>query len=171
VQEVATPPEFVEAAARLVCGTVAWDLAANASNAKAPRWLGPGGEHPDALAVRWHRLARAHDEWLWLNPPYGEISAWAAKCAAESWLGAPILLLVPAAVSTEWFNDYVFGKAEVYALRPRVTFVGHRHGYPKDLMLCVYRPGAIPRKSFDTWNWKYKAPEGLAGWLPKEGAA
>lgn len=168
VQDVATPPEFVMAAELLVGGRVTWDLAATERNTKAPRWLGPGSDQPDSLLVRWHRLARESGDWLWLNPPFGDAGRWAAKCAAESWLGAQILMLAPASVSTDWFNDYVFGKAEVYALRPRLQFVGHRQGYPKDLMLCCYRPGAIPRKSFDTWKWKAdpEPPRGLDAWLP-----
>jgi DNA (cytosine-5)-methyltransferase 1 len=153
-QDVGTPPAFVTAASAYVGGAIAWDLAATQHNRVTYRYLGPSstaGE--DALAVSWHRLPRKPGEWLWLNPPFGNIAPWAAKCAAEAWLGAPILLLVPAAVGSNWFNDYVFGKADVMAFRPRLTFVGQEDPYPKDCVLCVFRPGAVPLQPFMTWKW------------------
>lgn len=157
-QDVGTPPDFVAAAAALVGGTVAWDLAATRANRVAPRHLGPGSDVPDALAVTWHRLARKPGDWLWLNPPFASIGPWVAKCAAESWLGAPILLLAPAAVGSVWFDRYVHNKAEVYAFRPRLTFVGQEDPYPKDCILCVFRPGAIPTAApFQTWKWDAEA--------------
>lgn len=155
-QDVGTPRDFLAAAAALAGGPIAWDLAATAANRVVPRHLGPGSATaPDALAASWHRLSRKPGEWLWLNPPFGNIAPWAAKCAAEAWLGAPILLLAPAAIGSVWFDRYVYNKAEVYAFRPRLTFVGQADPYPKDCILCVYRPGAIPAGApFQTWNWK-----------------
>lgn len=46
------------------------DLAADASNAKVPTWLGPGGLHEDALAVDWQALIAPQRGPAWINPPY-----------------------------------------------------------------------------------------------------
>jgi hypothetical protein len=159
VQEVATPPELLASVVDLVGAPIAWDLAANADNyvTADARYLGPGSKRgADALAVQWHRLPGASGQLLWLNPPFGDIAPWAAKCAAEAWLGASIAMLAPASVGADWFEAYVLGKAEVLALRPRITFVGHRDPYPKDCMIALYRPGAIvaPKRKFLTWRWK-----------------
>lgn len=160
-QNVGTPPPLLLAVRELLGGDFAWDLAATADNTVADRWLGPGSSTAeDALLVQWHRLARKPGDWLWLNPPFGTLGPWVAKCAAEAWLGAPIVLLVPAAVGADWFAAYVHGKAEVLALRPRLTFVGHSQPYPKDCMLCVYRPGAVVTASepFRPWRWRAQTP-------------
>lgn len=82
----------------------------------------------------------------WLNPPYGNIAPWARKCAES---GVRVLLLVPASVGSNWFRDWVFGRARVYFLNGRLSFDG-KHPYPKDLILCDYgdEPG------FEIWNWR-----------------
>lgn len=109
-----------------------------------------GIRHPtDSLAECWQdwvpEPARAYG---WLNPPYGDIATWARK-AAES--GARVLMLVPAAVGSNWFRDYVHGHARVYALNGRLSFDG-KNPYPKDCMLCDYgdEPG------LEIWSWRTK---------------
>jgi len=148
VQEVGTPPEFLDAVERRF-GEIAWDLAANGENHVVPGWCGPGSEYqPDSLLCDWagHRPGL-----LWLNPPYGEIGKWAAKCAEQSAAGAcRIAFLVPASVGTNWFAAHVDRKALVLFLSPRLTFVGHTQSYPKDLMLAVY--GEPP--GYECWRWK-----------------
>ncbi len=109
--------------------------------------------------------------WLWLNPPYNNIGAWAKKCAEECQKGAKILLLVPASVGSNWYYKYVEGIAEVRFLRPRLVFdfiypddykdpnkagKPNKDPYPKDMMLCIYDKerfldGAADCKS---WNWQ-----------------
>jgi hypothetical protein len=95
------------------------------------------------------------------NCEFGDITPWARKASEElarahadharrnphHWR---VLLLTPAAVSTEWFSDYVHGHALVMPLSPRVTFVGHEHAFPKDLSLSIY--GEAP--GFAPWRWK-----------------
>ncbi len=61
------------------------------------------------------------------------------------------MMLIPASVATNWFADEIHGCALVLPIRPRLTFVGHQHPYPKDLMLCVYNLGA---PGFEPWRWK-----------------
>lgn len=159
-QAVGTPPALLQATRELLGGDFAWDLAATAANTVAARWLGPGSTTAvDSLAVPWHRLARKPGDWLWLNPEFGSMMPWAAKCAAEAYLGAPIALLAPASVGADWFSAYVHGRAEVLALSPRLTFVGHGSPYPKDCLLCIYRPGAdADRPIFRPWRWRAVTP-------------
>lgn len=101
----------------------------------------------DSLAVNWNILAGYKN--LWLNPPYKRIAHWVKKCATERPAGASIYLLVPASVGTVWFRNFVYNKADVRFLSPRLSFDG-KHPYPKDLMLCIYN-GTF---GIQPWNWK-----------------
>jgi hypothetical protein len=60
------------------------------------------------------------------------------------------LLLAPASVSTDYFAEHIFPHALVFAIRPRIVFVGESSGYPKDLMLACYGFGV---HGFDLWKW------------------
>lgn len=146
-QIVGTPPEFLAAVARRF-GPIRFDLAANAANAVAPAYFGPGsplGE--DALEQSWQRPGV-----LFCNPEFGDCKRFVKKAAEEGAKGARIHLLAPASVSSKWFADYVHHKALVLALRPKLTFVGHDHQFPKDLALFVFGPWIAP--GFDVWRWK-----------------
>lgn len=91
-------------------------------------------------------------EILWLNPPFGNIEAWAMRPAEYAPLlrqeGGWLLMLTPASIGTAWFANYVHRKALVIGIRPRLTFEGTTDPYPKDLMLSVF--GAEP--DFDVWR-------------------
>lgn len=147
-QDYGTSREFIDAVeARF--GPLVCDLAASSANAKAPAFY---DVDRDGLSVSW---AHEHPSGnLWLNPPFGTIAPWAAKCAAEaSNRGGLILMLTPASVSTDWFAASVFQRAMVLAIRPRITFEGGTSGstYTKDLMLSVY---GHELHGFGIWRWK-----------------
>jgi DNA N-6-adenine-methyltransferase (Dam) len=170
-QDVRTPPEFLAAVVKRL-GPIAWDVAATKENAVAARFLGPGSPHAEnALAASWTSLGRAlvpkveaaHAprglaDWLpiepapilWLNPPYGDIRPWAERASLSRDRGLRLAMLVPASVGANWFSDFVHERARVLALHPKLTFVGHKAAYPKDLILCVY--GETP--GFECWRWK-----------------
>lgn len=150
-QEVGTPRPFLDAVERRF-GPIRWDLAANASNTVVPdAYYGPGSRHgEDSLVMPW---ALNHAGVLWLNPPFGNIKPFAAQCATEGPRGARVKMLVPAAVSTEWWKTYVHQQALVLFLRPRLEFVGHDHGFPKDLALVCYGPWVAP--GYHTWRWDH----------------
>ena len=116
-QSVGTPPEFI-AAVRRRFGPISADLAADHNNAVHARYY---TATDDALSEPWHDMGGL----LWLNPPYANIAPWAKRCAEERKQGARIALLVPASVGSEWFAEHVEGHAYVFALRTRLTFVGH----------------------------------------------
>lgn len=146
-QAVETPPDFL-AAVRARFGAPSFDLACTWENAKAPSHLSG-----DSLREDWSEICGP----AWLNPPYGDIAPWVRKAAETTQYPMrphgsrpKILVLVPASIGSEWFAAHVHDRALVLALRPRITFVGHAHPYPKDLMLLVYgeRPG------FELWKWK-----------------
>jgi phage N-6-adenine-methyltransferase len=131
-------------------GKLNFDLAATAKNAKSKRFY---TRKENSLKRSWSPL---HFR-FWLNPPYRDIDPWVEKCETVGPTlksNGVILLLVPAAVGSNWFIDHVWGKATVNILSPRLCFVG-KNSYPKDLMLCVYqkhRP--LPRNMFLFWKWK-----------------
>lgn len=61
----------------------------------------------------------------WVNPPYsrGNIAAWANKCVSEARLGATIIALVTADLSTQW-GTVLFRQANALAFwRGRIAFV------------------------------------------------
>jgi hypothetical protein len=168
-QDYGTPWEFINAV-RTAFGPLTFDLAATADNRKTPAYLGPGSEYgEDALNFNWNELPLGR--W-WLNPPFADIKPWVAACAKLElgWRtasieqpmilprGTGIYLLVPAAVGTNYWAEYVHNRAHVYFLLPRLTFVGHTEAYPKDCALCVYRyPWVIDKPDshyYHCWRWK-----------------
>ncbi|HVJ20148.1 MAG TPA: DNA N-6-adenine-methyltransferase [Polyangiaceae bacterium] len=143
-QAYETPRDFLDAVERRF-GSLAWDLACTAENAKAPSRI---TSEQDALAVDWSvHCAR----WLcWLNPEFGNIAPWAEKCAVESQRGCRILMLTPASVGSNWFQQWVVPYAHVLELSPRLSFDG-KNPFPKDLILSVYMHGLTGRSH---WRWK-----------------
>jgi hypothetical protein len=148
-QAIQTPAVFLDAVQERF-GRITWDIAAHSGNAVTLDWYGPNHPKPS------HRNALSPDcDWPtegvnWLNPEFGNIDPWVEKCAKwKPHAGGLLLVLTPASVSTNWFADHVFGKAMVLAIRPRLTFVGHTHSYPKDLILSVWGTG----HGFNTWRW------------------
>lgn len=159
IQEVGTPPAFLRAVEAKLGAPVAWDLAADESNHVAPGWFGPGSAEPDAFKAIWH----AKKGLLWLNPPFQNLADWTARAAAEAGHGANVALLMPAAIGTNYFREWVWPFARIYALSPRLKFVGHSESYPKDLVLAHFdgrgNYGVPP--GFECWRWD-RAPAAQA---------
>lgn len=61
---------------------------------------------------------------VFCNPPYGrEIGKWVQKAYKETAQGKyPIVLLIPARTDTNYFHDYIYGKAEIRFIRGRLRF-------------------------------------------------
>lgn len=146
-QSYETPTDFILAVEKRF-GKLTFDLAAAADNTKCVDYF---TKEQDSLAQQWFKLPGL----LWLNPEFADITPWAAKCAAESELGAPpILLLTPASVGANWFKNFVLPSAAVIPLNGRIKFVGEKDYYPKDLMLSVYWRGIAGFQTPWTWNKK-----------------
>lgn len=155
-QRVMTPPDFLEAVTRRF-GPIAFDLAADTQTSITPCWFGPGSPYgEDALTENWGIVDQLPAPprtlpWRWLNPEYARLGPWVEKCALEAANGVPILLLTPASVGATWYRQWVRPFAYSLFVSPRLQFVGHHQGYPKDLMLSVYAHGLV---GTDTWVWK-----------------
>jgi hypothetical protein len=155
-QDYRTPIDFLEAV-QLRFGPISFDLAAT-RDACVAGVVEPGVREPyfgpdhslvecrDALAVDWDELCGL----LWLNPPFDNIRPWVQKCALVRDRPGFTLLLAPASVGTEWFAEFVHGKAFVMPLRPRLKFCGQTDPYPRDLMLAAYGYGVT---GFAPWRW------------------
>jgi len=156
VQDYGTPPRFLAAVARRF-GPIVWDLAAHARNTVCGgNYFGPGSRWGEnSLERAWDYLPGGL---LWLNPPFENIPRWVEKCAADSKRGARIAILLPAAVSTNWYADWIDGRALTLAIRPRLVFVGQTAPYPKDLLLAVYGEPA----GFECWRWDAPASAEVA---------
>ena len=152
-QTVSTPPEFL-AAVSAQLGPIAVDLAATRENAVAPIWIGP---ELDSLMAPWV-FDVPRGSVLWLNPPFGRIGPWVEKCRAVSdalaLRGHVLAALLPASIGAAWYWEHVHPCAAVWALAPRLTFVGHQSPYPKDLVLALYGFGCS--SSLHLWRWDRK---------------
>lgn len=143
-QSVRTPKVFLDAVKlRLGIDAFAVDLAASRANTVATKFY---SKRTNALVHPW-----VFDGWNWLNPPYADIKPWVKKAYEESLLGARTAMLLPAGVGSNWWRDWVHGKARILLLNGRITFVGHATGYPKDLVLLMYEPGVVP--AYEIWTW------------------
>lgn len=152
-QVVATPRVFAEAVEGRF-GPIFLDAAATEDNSLGFLHFGPDSHWPDALAVkRWADGLVMANDLIWVNPPYAKIEPWAMKCVEQQALGCRIAMLVPAAVGSRWFNRYVRPFAYVLELTPRLTFVGHKSSYPKDLILAYYCPERLTGR--DAWAWAW----------------
>jgi phage N-6-adenine-methyltransferase len=149
-QTYRTPPDLLRAVERDF-GVREWaaDLAATRRNSVSPHsYFGPGSPWGrDSLEQDWTSVEGD----CWCNPPFKNISPWSSKCRSSLERRGRIFLLVPASVGSNWYAEDVHGIAHVVCLRPRVTFVGCKDPYPKDLLLAVF--SAI-RGGSSTWKWK-----------------
>lgn len=169
---VITPFEFMDAVKRyLKIGWFVYDLAASDDNAQAASWF---TKEQNALKQSWSKpyvnVARnGSSPWFWLNPPYDDIRPWVEKCWNESRKGVQIAVLVPAAVGSGWWEDWVHEKARVRFLRSRIYFLNKDHKpivskktgkptpYPKDLALLIYggtKSDSVGPKWYEPWAWK-----------------
>jgi phage N-6-adenine-methyltransferase len=127
----ATPDEF-HSAIEGRFGAIAIDLAASKSNAIVPRFF---SREQNSLKKNWATLLSGGIGYL--NPPFDPMAPWVDKSEMESQQGARLLVLCQASVGADWFWQ-MFPFCAVYALTPRLTFVGHKSGFPKDLILCAF---------------------------------
>lgn len=142
-QVVGTPPELISAVKRRF-GALNYDLAATKENAVCDKYF---TEADDSLSIPWPPGQH------WLNPPFKKIGEWVGKAYMETILNPScrVIMLVPASVSTNWYRDYVEGKAICIPIK-RPKFVGQKNVIAKDMMVLVY--GSRLSGWQTPWDWK-----------------
>ena len=180
-QDYATPAD-VMAAVTARFGPIAFDLAAHAGNAKSPNYFAPvtGRDGPLPFDPKAYGMDAFDHPWcdlscdrfgnngfgvvgrkglLWLNCEFNDIPRWVTRVGEEARKGADILSLTPASVGSVWFDELVAPFANVYLLRPRISFIPGEP-YNKDCMLAHF-VSPSDRDNRDTgfpfictWDWK-----------------
>lgn|SRR5574341_743717 len=80
-------------------------------------------------------------EIVFCNPPYsrGNIDLWVKKCYEESQKPNTIVVaLLPVSTSSDWFHNWVWGKAELRFVKRRVRFVGAPFTAPFSSVIAIY---------------------------------
>lgn len=94
----------------------------------------------DGLALPWTKPDVPQT--VYVNPPFDELRAWAAKAKAEAELGAEILFLLPARTDTRAWHEHVSTASVVLFWRGRLTFLGGEHPAPFPVALAYWGPRA-----------------------------
>lgn len=90
------------------------DAAASERNAKCEKYY---TEADDGLKQKWVGI-------VWCNPPYNKaIKKWVKKAYEESLTGTTVVMLIPARTETDYWHNYIFGKAEIRFIHGRVRFL------------------------------------------------
>jgi hypothetical protein len=156
-QDYETPWGLIRAVERRFGQEFDWDLAATPGQQKAPRFIAPPGAAHAPCDLFSDDGVRDALGLCWLNPEFGDLKRWSRRAAEVAGPHRRVVMLAPAAVSTEWFAEYVWPHAHVVAIRPRVKFVGHEQGFPKDLMFACYGghppTWAGPTSTMQLWRW------------------
>ena len=144
-----TPWEFVSAMESRF-GPLEIDLAARKKDAKAGRFI---SRRENSLKQDWTMLLRGGIGYL--NPPFDPITPWINKCVEEAVKGARLLVLSRASIDANWFWT-MYSHCEVYALAPRLKFVGSNDVYPGSLILSAFNFGVWSGR-IERWYWRRDA--------------
>lgn len=93
------------------------DAAATSKSAKCNMYYTP---EDDGLSQTWNRGGS-----VFCNPPYGRnIKDWVSKAYYESIRNPEItiVLLIPARTDTQYFHEWIYGKANIRFIRGRLKF-------------------------------------------------
>lgn len=157
-QDYQTPRALLDATRKFLDTSDFWiDLAATKKNRVVARYYGRKDDSLDPR-VSWRSPPNLPLRWGWLNPPFAQIGPWVQKAYEQSQRGARIAMLVPAAVGSNWWRDWVHEKAHVLLLNGRITFVGADQGYPKDCVILLYgkppdSPHYVGSFWYRIWRW------------------
>lgn len=161
-QDYETPLVFIEAAMkRLKIDAFDADLAAAEHNALFFPYF---TQHDSAFDQPTWKFGNG---WNWMNPPFAHIGPWVKRAYQEMCdHQARTAVLIPAGVGSNWWRDYVHGKAMALLLNGRITFggcppnpkTGKVDAYPKDCALLLYSPDEpvhfeCGKWPYDVWEW------------------
>ena len=108
------------------------DPCATSENAKCTKYF---TVEDDGLKQDWS------NDVVFMNPPYGrEIKYWVQKAYEESLKGATVVCLIPSRTDTQYWHDYIFGKADdIRFLKGRLKFGGSKNPAPFPSAVIVYK--------------------------------
>lgn len=118
------------------------DAAASADNALCNRYI---TEEQNTLETPWADYLGIPG-YVWLNPPYSDITPFVKKAAAESANQIGTVMLVPADTSAGWFREAIETASEVrFIVGGRLAFINPVSGKPvsgnnKGSMLIIWHP-------------------------------
>lgn len=77
---------------------------------------------------------------VFVNPPYsrGNIDLWVEKCYMESKNGAIVVALLPVSTSSDWFHNWIIGKADLKFVNKRVRFKGAPYTAPFSSVIVIW---------------------------------
>jgi phage N-6-adenine-methyltransferase len=143
------------------------DAAASGPGPLGLRWLGPGGEAPDALECSWANHADVGGS-VWLNPPYSRaagrghgIKTWHREANLQSLAHSlEVVVLCPPHPARGWFQKYAIHADEVRVFKSRIAFIDPEtltpvKGNTQDSCLVIYRPH-VPVAGWaggPRWSW------------------
>lgn len=70
-------------------------------------------------------LEREWGDWVYVNPPFSDISPWVAKAIEASRRGKLVVMLVPHDPSTRWWQDLRTSGGHILAPLERLCFGDH----------------------------------------------
>lgn len=118
------------------------DAAASADNTLCNRYI---TEEQNTLETPWADYLSIPG-YVWLNPPYSDITPFVKKAAAESANQIGTVMLVPADTSVGWFREAIETASEVrFIVGGRLAFINPVSGKPvsgnnKGSMLIIWHP-------------------------------
>ncbi|WP_433670392.1 phage N-6-adenine-methyltransferase [Klebsiella michiganensis] len=118
------------------------DSAASADNALCNHYI---TEEQNTLETPWDDYLSIPG-YVWLNPPYSDITPFVKKAAAESANQIGTVMLVPADTSVGWFREAIETASEVrFIVGGRLAFINPVSGKPvsgnnKGSMLIIWHP-------------------------------
>lgn len=118
------------------------DAAASADNALCNRYI---TEEQNTLETPWANYLSIPG-YVWLNPPYSDITPFVQKAADESKNQIGTVMLVPADTSVGWFREAIETASEVrFIIGGRLSFINPVSGKPvsgnnKGSMLIIWHP-------------------------------
>jgi phage N-6-adenine-methyltransferase len=132
---------------------IAIDLAAHAKNAVAGEFI---TRRENSLRKDWKKLLKGRMGYL--NPPFDPMKPWVEKIVDEAKKETRFVVLCQASIDSAWFWK-MFPFCAVYALSPRIKFVGHKTGFPKPLILCAFNLVGAGVSEWEVghlarWDWK-----------------
>lgn len=135
-----TPPPLFAALNAEFCFPL--DAAASADNALCSRFI---TEEQNTLETPWTDYLSIPG-YIWLNPPYSDITPFVQKAADESKNQIGTVMLVPADTSVGWFREAIETASEVrFIVGGRLAFINPVSGKPvsgnnKGSMLIIWPP-------------------------------